>query len=215
MNHPKRTVFSLSAPSHSRRQRSRCRPHANGRSAQFEHLLSRCSYSHCRDSHCRYSHCRDSRAAVQILGTPRAVPTGNVISIIVLVTLTLATGCGTATDPATVPASGFVQWNGNPIEGAVVVFHPATPSQASQQAAQAITGADGGYEMQTYDQASQTYLPGIAPNDYVVTITKQELPTDMQSKPKHLLPKKYRTVKSSPLRVTVGDGEKQFDFDLE
>lgn len=159
----------------------------------------------------KYQHIGSSLSISQLgrCGCPSIV-----FFLIVSFTTLLALGCGPSTGPETIPAVGTITMVGEAVEGAVVVFSPATPSSDSQKASQGETDADGNFEIQTYTGGE--YKSGIAAGDYVVTVTKLELPKDMRGQPKHLLPKKYRSPSTTPLKASVSEGqETRFDFDLE
>lgn len=124
-------------------------------------------------------------------------------------------GCSKSVGPETVAVTGTVTLDGTPVEGAVVVFTPATQTTSSQQAAQGETDSVGKYEIQTYVSETSTYKSGITPGSYVITVTKLELPTDMRGQPKHVLPKKYRNTATTPLKADVSVGVPAvFDFEL-
>src|SRR5579863_8429677 len=81
-------------------------------------------------------------------------------------------GCGQQTDrwkdarPETAPASGVVTFQGEPLEGAVVVFQPTAPDGIG---ASALTDGEGKFELQTFPPDF-----GAVPGKYVVCITKTE-----------------------------------------
>ena len=133
---------------------------------------------------------------------------------IVLIAIALTSACGSKSDLDLYPAEGIVRYEGQPVAGATVVFTPATKSDESQKDAQAETDENGNFSVQTFD--GKTYHPGISPGDYLVTVTKLELPKDMRGQPKHLLPKQYRSTSSSTLKANVSaDADTQFEFELE
>ena len=132
---------------------------------------------------------------------------------IVLIALALTSACGAKSDLDLCPAEGTIRFEGQPVAGATVVFTPATKSDESQKDAQSETDENGNFSIQTFD--GKTYHPGIRPGDYLVTVTKLELPKDMRGQPKHLLPKQYRSTSASTLKATVSTDETRFDFELE
>ena len=125
-----------------------------------------------------------------------------------------APGCGTGEGANNVEVSGIVTLDGQPVEGALVVFTPKTNTKNSQLAAQAETDATGRYELSTY-AGGEDFKPGIEPGEYNVSITKLEVVQDMRRQPKHLLPKKYGQPGTSGLSAAVKvDAENVFPFDL-
>jgi hypothetical protein len=138
--------------------------------------------------------------------------------------LALLAGCGGAVKgPATYPVTGAVMMGGKPVADALVEFTPASASaeggiSAGMAGAQAQTDADGKYTMSTMLAQGKTTVPGLAAGDYVVTVRKMEFPGGAASAtrpPKNVLPAKYASTNSSPLKATVkADGEKTFDFAL-
>jgi len=125
-----------------------------------------------------------------------------------------ASACSSKSGLDICPAEGTVNFDGQPVAGATVVFTPATASDESQKAAQAETNESGEFAIQSFD--GKTYHPGVGPGEYIVTVTKLELPKDMRGRPKHLLPKRYRSNATSTLKATVPpQGETQFNFELE
>jgi hypothetical protein len=105
--------------------------------------------------------------------------------------------------------SGKVTLNGKPLETGTVSFHPAMPGPL----AYGTIDAGGGYELRTGSQ------PGVAPGEYVVTVSAIELvPPAPGSRddplPKPLAPERYGSPKDSPLRCTVARGSNRFDIEL-
>lgn len=130
--------------------------------------------------------------------------------------LLLATlGCGGSSSeyPQTFPVTGAVTHAGQPVEGAVVTFHPS----ASSQSAVGRTDVAGMYSLTTFTPGD-----GARPGDYQVTIVKYEdINPEELERPEsppltHLLPEKYAKVNSSALSATVSEGgPNEFDFQLE
>lgn len=118
------------------------------------------------------------------------------------------TGCGAEPGPETVPVSGVVLWKGEPVEGALVVFLPKNESDESMIGAQAVTDAEGNFQLQTY-VGGANLKDGIQPGNYVVTVTKLEVIQDMRRKPKNLLPGKYAAAATTDLAAVVTEGDAQ------
>lgn len=129
--------------------------------------------------------------------------------------LLLATACSQPSGPETLPATGLVTLNGEPVAGALVVFTPKFAEESSGKlASQAETDDQGQFEMQTY-LGGEDYKDGVEPGEYVVTVTKLEVVQDMRRQPKHLLPKKYSLPGTSDLTAVVNEDTSQFQFDLK
>jgi hypothetical protein len=128
----------------------------------------------------------------------------------------LVSGCGPSR-PATVPVKGTVTYNGEPVEGAAVVFF-GTGRQATGE-----TNSEGIFSLQTYEPND-----GAIPGEYTVTIAKvesapessgdpgREPPKVSATPPKSLIPKKYADPKDSELKETVTPGApNEFTFELK
>jgi len=116
--------------------------------------------------------------------------------------------------------TGKVTYKGEPLEGALVSFDPIG---ASGRGAQAYTGPDGSYTLETYAANSAGAVLG----DYNVFIEKN-ITVDQQGNEytefspggpatKHLTPKKYSSIngQQAVLKATVEKGKNVFNFDLE
>lgn len=132
------------------------------------------------------------------------------------------------------PVEGIVTHNGNPVEGATVVFAPKNASNSSRSAS-AITDKNGTFKMMTLQPAD-----GVQPDEYYVAISKKE--SYLDGKPyvpivaegivdddksaskqidkdkivwKDVVPSKYGTAKSSGLEIVVSAaGDRQVKFEL-
>jgi hypothetical protein len=141
-----------------------------------------------------------------------------------LLTATAAVGCGAKSElEGVVPAAGTVTYQGQPIEGAAVIFSP----EAGGTAAAGRTDASGRFQLTTL-----TANDGALPGKYQVgiskiegggsTVTAEEAAKSMTfahgpapaAPVKDLLPEKYKLGKSEQTaEVTVG-GANEFSFDL-
>lgn len=151
-------------------------------------------------------------------------------------TLLSVAGCGDGSSLNTVPATGSVTLDGEPVEGAVVTFSP----EGEGHAAGGVTDATGAFVLTTEVKGD-----GAVPGTYNVMISKFEKkaepmgpPTDdidaayaaaeaaginttgppkrTSTGPKNLLPKKYQSPATSGLTATVAEeGENTFMFELE
>lgn len=135
--------------------------------------------------------------------------------------LLMAVGCGSSAQlegrVPVYPVQGTVTFKGNPVEGAVVNF----VSKGDNPVATGRTDASGKYSLTTYDSGD-----GAGEGDYVVLVTKVEVPAVPEKEPtgypgdknrsKFLLPEKYSNSIQSPLtaEVTKESKKKSFDFEL-
>ena len=124
--------------------------------------------------------------------------------------LAMLAGC-TGNSLNTVPVSGKVTYQGQPVEGATVSF----VGEGELKTAVAITKADGSYQLMTLDSK------GAMPGSYPVVVTKTELPpaaalsmddaAKMAGKAppqlKRLLPTKYGDQRTTPLKLEVKAGQ--------
>ncbi len=147
----------------------------------------------------------------------------------------LVSGC--AKDTGHRKTTGVVTYNGEPVEGATVVFIPSVQGGASGSA---MTDAKG-----AYSATSGSVGEGLLPGEYKVTISKREEVVDedqaafeageitydeLQERKygngglsgtgavgKSLVPEIYSNAAATPLTVTVTDdaSKNKFDFDLK
>jgi hypothetical protein len=145
-----------------------------------------------------------------------------------LLVLAGITGCG-STNPATVPVSGVVTYQGEPVVGAQVSFM----AEGAARAASGQTDAEGKFQLSTYGTND-----GAVVGSHTVTITKATdenvggagmSPDDpdggyaaamaqaaQQSTTKSALPAKYGNPKESGLTAEVTEaGPNEFTFTLE
>ena len=148
-----------------------------------------------------------------------------VIGILFLFTVV---GCGTK-GPAVSAVSGTVLLDGEPLDGASVVFHPTS---SSGLAGSGKTSADGTFVLSTF---RATPGAGVVPGEYVVTISKEEWPTfeepedddpnyerkmaqvekEMErATPTYVTPQAYGDEETSGLTATVSTGENKIVFEL-
>lgn len=124
-------------------------------------------------------------------------------------------GCGsTASGPATIPVTGEVTLNGQPVAGADVAFMPKVEGAASAPA-QAITGDTGRFEVVSLFDQGRTTRSGMLPGAYSVSVTQLEQPSSSARPPRNLLSEKYASPASSGLSAEVdARGENHFKFEL-
>jgi hypothetical protein len=124
-------------------------------------------------------------------------------------------GCGsTASGPATIPVTGEVTLNGQPVAGADVAFMPRV-ERPDLVPAQAITDDTGRFEVVSLFDQGRTTSTGMLPGAYSVSITQLEQPPSSARPPRNLLPEKYAAPESSELSAEVAsEGEHHFKFEL-
>jgi hypothetical protein len=120
-----------------------------------------------------------------------------------------------ASGPSTVPVTGTVTFNGNPVEGATVTFMPAGTDDP-RVGSQAETDHNGRYQLRTHIGAGK-FKDGVVPGPYLVSVNKLDTAAikSTYAPPKNLLPKKYADGKTSHLTADVAVGkENNFVFAL-
>lgn len=122
------------------------------------------------------------------------------------------TGCtNQGSDVETVPVEGTVRLDGTPLQGAVVMFTPASSSGAAP--AYGETDEEGHYYLQ-YSSSQDGAMPG----DYLVSITTfREAEEDedgnlIEAQPE-TVPARYNL--ETELTATVEEGGGPYDFQLE
>jgi len=157
----------------------------------------------------------------------RKTALGNLLAVVLLGSV-LALGCGGQQDagrPKTVPVTGTVTHNGEPVEGATVAFQASGGSQS----AIGVTDAGGKYTLTTFESGD-----GAVPGAYQVKIFKYKVETgpaaagedsdnyvppaegEEAAEAENLLPAQYADPTTSGLTATVGEsGDNTFDFPLE
>lgn len=141
----------------------------------------------------------------------------NFLVVFVGLTLLQCGGCSKQKPkdrPETIPVTGIVTYQGQPVEGVRLAFLADTPGA---QGGVALTGADGKFTAMTFDPGD-----GLVPGSFTVTAVKMvggELTEASDAPPspiKNMLPDKYSRRETSPLKVEVKKGEKnEFTFALE
>jgi len=139
-----------------------------------------------------------------------------------IIAAALLSGCGSADDkwksdrPKVAPAEGVVTFQGAPIEGATIVFSPAS----GKNAASGITRSGGRFSLSAFPPDA-----GAVPGQYTVSIVKREQPAAPstashdqaapETSPKSLLPEKYSAPETSGLTADIpAEGKKDLKFEL-
>ena len=120
--------------------------------------------------------------------------------------------------PATVPISGKISHNGQPVDNASVVFYPAD-GEATSKPAQGVTQTDGTFTVKTHVVKGE-YKEGIEPGQYRVTVSKSSGPRPVEGggmlPPTELLPLQFTQPQSTRLSATVTEvGDNHFEFNLD
>ena len=133
-------------------------------------------------------------------------------------------GCGRR-GPAVEMVEGIVLLDGQPVEGATVLFSPESGGPAGGLPAAGRTGADGAFRLNAAGGAK--FGAGTKIGDYVVTVTKQDHdpvpPPDPDTPPSgppnvkvwDVLPVVYKHAITTPLRATVKKGKNTYRFELD
>lgn len=136
----------------------------------------------------------------------------NHISIVfVLISATTFAGCGKSIErPNTIPVSGKVTWNGDPLPMGRVQFVPSNPRQGRP----AVGDIDqvGNYELMTF-QASD----GVIPGSYKIFVDarKEGDPNDLKTKGGiPVLPHKYYDANKSGLTALIEESDENKVVDL-
>ena len=104
------------------------------------------------------------------------------------------------------PVSGKLTNDGKPVAGATISFSQfiKEPTERFAHIADAFTDAEGRFTPSTY-----TAFDGLPAGEYTVTIVHTGKYRDADEKAaKSLLPEKYTAAKTSPLKVTIEENEK-------
>lgn len=141
---------------------------------------------------------------------------------VVCLLMLVAVGCAGPALDGTVPVSGTVTYQGEPVEGAMVMFIP----EGDWRAASGRADADGRFHLSTLAPSD-----GAMVGSYKVTISKTEVSASRESdeapppsrNPEwppitatELVPVKYKRPETSGLEVEVtSNGENDFSFELE
>ena len=140
----------------------------------------------------------------------------------VLLIFTLACGCepGSSVE-GLASVAGQVKYQGNPVEGALVTFHPANVEPTKNMlTSTSTTDAEGRFVMRTYDDkaaSSSAFVNGLVSGEFKVSVEKLEdgSITSLQTPPKSVLPSKYAHPETSGLSATVTiAGPNDFTFEL-
>lgn len=128
-----------------------------------------------------------------------------------VILLCLMLGCGHDLGIPLERVRGTVLYNGKPLSGGTVVFHPLPPTPGPQALGQ--IGPDGTFEMSVLKHR------GAAVGEHRVTIDYRRELTELEAQnlviPDLLIPAIYARAATTPLKCTVKvDEENSFRFEL-
>ena len=99
--------------------------------------------------------------------------------------------------PKLYPVTGQILYEGQPVGGAIVVFHPVNPGPDNRLPG-ATAGTDGNFSLKTYP-----YGEGAPEGEYVALVSLLEEGKGQDAQPKNKLPGRYSDTSKSGLKVTV------------
>jgi hypothetical protein len=133
----------------------------------------------------------------------------------------LGQGCHKASPPPILPAKGIVLINGQPVPQAQVRFIPNI-GFGPEYISTGVTDAEGRFTLQCNGR------PGACASEHVVVITEADIPARLQgenaqrelavylkSLKNRPIPPNYSTLVSTPLRVTVSEGQPEYKLELK
>jgi predicted phosphodiesterase len=111
----------------------------------------------------------------------------------------------------TYPTAGKILLDGQPLAGATVAFHLLNPdTKRFTYVCDGLTDANGRFQVSTYSKND-----GCPAGEYVVTVVKTGRGySDGEVPEKSLIPERYQTPQSSPLKVTIKEGTNDVNFEL-
>jgi hypothetical protein len=125
-----------------------------------------------------------------------------------------AAGCGRGDKPLIADAGGSVTYNGDPLEGATVVFVPESGLPAT-----GITDADGWFTWNTSGESGAAVGPGkvaiTAVEQLIVVEGREPTAQELANMSRWLIPEKYGHPMTSQLSAEVkADERNEFTFKL-
>ncbi|RMG00044.1 MAG: hypothetical protein D6741_07465 [Planctomycetota bacterium] len=139
-------------------------------------------------------------------------------------------GCESKKTLPTVPVTGQILLDGQPLEGATVTFHPV--EREGRYSANGKTDAEGKFTLTMVGVPAEEYAvpagSGVLPGEYYVGIIKNEAENSMEGLSddeieemeaaqgdnpyaedniKHIVPPKYNQPRRSGIKVTVTEGQ--------
>lgn len=178
-------------------------------------------------------HCVLVPVSEQIANPPLKMQLSKVATLLGVICLIAGCGGGAADRPKTVPVSGTVVYNGQPLEGATVSFW----CEGAPRAATGLTDKDGKFKLSMF-----AFNDGAIPGVNKITVSKAEAsgqaagpsPEEMLRNPsalaqasqqrmqdkggaaaKPLVPAKYGSQTSTPLKETVNENGSGNEFVIQ
>jgi len=139
--------------------------------------------------------------------------------LLILLGLSVLTGCKNSSEPALTPVSGTVTREARPLPGVQVRFIPQGATQGHGGAG--TTDAEGAYEVVAHRSRNRK---GLLPGTYKVVLTRRLLPDGsplppdvppINSSARETVPLPYCDVKQTPWIVTIGAEATTFDCPLK
>ena len=124
------------------------------------------------------------------------------LALLALPALAVFVGCQEVRVPV-FPVSGRVTYQGKPAAGAQVVLHAVTPPEEDDVAPSGIVQSDGTFTTTAYEPGD-----GAPQGEYVATVQWFKLVTGAggSGAGPNILPQKYASPKTSPIKVSVNGG---------
>ena len=108
------------------------------------------------------------------------------------------------------PVEGKLLVDGQPLAGATVTLYTYNPkSERYNSVCDGRTDANGRFQVTTYFR-----FDGAPAGEYTVTVVKRDKPAAPGAAAKNLLPEKYSTPATTPLKVTVKEGANDLSLEL-
>lgn len=109
------------------------------------------------------------------------------------------------------PVAGKIAMDGKPLAGVTVTFHSLNPeTETYNYVCDGLTDETGRYQMSTYGK-----FDGCPVGEFVVTVVKTGKGYyDGDVPEKNQLPEKYATPKTTPLKITIGEGTNDVNLEL-
>jgi hypothetical protein len=127
-------------------------------------------------------------------------------ALLLALALLVGAGCSGGNRVPLHPVRGQVLYNGSPVAGALVVFHPRAPVAGQAQKPLAYTDAEGRFRLMT-----ERPDDGAAAGEYTMTVVQRER-TAMgreEVNARNLLPPRYARPATSGLTFRVEEGENE------
>ncbi len=139
--------------------------------------------------------------------------------LLLLLGLSVLTGCKNSTEPVLTPVSGTVTLETKPLAGVQVRFIPQGTTLGHGGAG--TTDEEGKYEITAHRSSNRK---GLLPGDYKVVLTRRLLPDGsplppnvppINSNARETIPKPYCDLNQTPWTVTIGSEAMTFDCPLK